>query len=218
MRKKVLLLLAALLGIASLSWRFMPFDGMSISSAQTADDVKYQKGIERDSSVPKEKVEKAFAEAKKIQDDILAVMAEKKMGFTLTRTFASHLIYDSPGRRGATHNEMTWQKKKTRLTVNFQLGFNEEETRTRFRTGLETISMGDFFEIPKIGDESVLVKNVLANKRMTGVGFHFVKGRVQVHLRVEDYRRSVAKNEKELMEVVHLIEPLISARSNFDDL
>lgn len=217
MKKTVLF--GSIIGFVSLFllWQLLLLDGQNISSAQTS-DLEYQKLLERDRGVAKEKIEKAFAEAKKIQDDILRIMAEKKMAFTLNRTFASHLIYDSPGRRGATHNEMTWQKKKTRLSVNFQLEFNEEETRILFRKGLQSISMGDFFEIPKLGDEAVLVKNVLFNKRMTGVGLHFVKGRAQVHVRLDDHERGTAKNEKELMEVVRLIEPLIIARPNFDDL
>lgn len=215
---KKIFLVGMIIGIVSLFWfgRSIWLGETDVSNAQTS-DIEYQKLLERDKNVPKEKVEKAFAEAKKIQESILSVIKEKKPEFKLFDKRSPHLIYDSPGRRGETLDELTWRTSKTQLAINIHLGLKKENELISFREGLEHISMGEFFAIPNIGDEAVLVKNVLFNKRATNVGLHFVKGRAQVDVYVTNHQRKTAKNEKELMEVVHLIEPLIIARPNFDD-
>ena len=120
-------------------------------------------------------------------------------------------------RTGKTHNEISWEKNGTRISLDFQLGHNKEDTLASFRFGLETISLGEFFEAPGIGDEAVLVKNVEFNKKMTNVGLHFVKGRAKVSVYLSNHQRSREENEKELMEIVRLIEPLIIARPDFND-
>lgn len=217
MKKIVLFWLITGLVSLFLLWQFLPLDGKNISRAQTS-DIEYQKLLERDRNVPKEKVEKAFAEAKKIQDDILAVMAKEMPEFELQRTSAGHLRSGNPGRRGESHNEMSWQRKKTRLFLNFQLRFNKEDALARSRRSMDGISMGEFFAGPKIGDEAILVKNVQFNTRVTQVSLHFVKGRAEVSIYLMNHQRKTEKNEKELMEIVRLIEPLIVARPNFDDL
>lgn len=180
-------------------------------------DAEYVKLLERDKNVPQEKIDKAFVEAQKIQDDILATIVKNKKDFKLLRTSAIHLKYDNPGQRGGTYNEVTWQKSRTRIFINFRLGFKAKEEVDSFRSGLEGISQGDFFEVPKIGDDAILVKNVLFNTRSTNVGLHFVKGRAKVSIYVTNFGKKTKENEKVLMEFVKLIEPLIIARSNFDD-
>lgn len=192
------------------------FSKNEVSKAQVSND-EYQKLLERDKSVPQEKINKAFAEAQKIQDDILDVIAKKKPEFILQRTFARHFRYDVPGRRGETYNEVTWHNNKTRLSIDYSLGFSKEEILPIFHRGLESISMGDFFKVSDIGDEAILVKNVYANTKMTSVGLHFIKGRADVSIYLTNHKRKTEKNEKELMEIVRLIEPLIVARQNFDD-
>jgi hypothetical protein len=187
-----------------------------VSNAQSSNS-EYRKLLERDKNVPKEQVEKAFAEAKKIQDDIIAAMSKHKSKFDLKRSYARHLIYDIPGKLGSTSNEIVWQDGKTNLLLRFELGLNKEDTRMSYRRGLESIAMGDFIDAPGIGDEATLVKNVTANTRMTSVGIHFVKGRAQMHIYLSNGLRSTAKNEKELMEIVKIIEPLVVARASFDE-
>jgi hypothetical protein len=187
-----------------------------VSNAQSSNS-EYRKLLERDKNVPKEKVEKAFAEAKKIQDDIVAAMAKLEPKFALGRTYARQLIYDIPGQRGSTSNEIIWQNDKTNLLLRFELGLNKEDTLRLFRRGLESIAMGDFIDVPGIGEEATLVKNVTANTKMTSVGIHFVKGRAQMHIYLRNGLRSTAKNEKELMEIVRIIEPLVVARASFDE-
>lgn len=192
------------------------FSKSDVSKAQVSDE-EYTKLLERDKNVPQEKIDKAFAEAQKIQDDILAVIAKEKPKFILFRTFAGHLRSDVPGRRGATYNEISWLNTKTKLSLNFSLGFSKEDILPIFRRGLSSISSGEFFEVSNIGDKAILVKNVYANTKSTTVGFHFVKGRAMVSLYLTNHKRKTEKNEKELMEIVRLIEPLIIARANFDD-
>jgi hypothetical protein len=215
---KKIILIGVITGFISLLWlgRSMRFADFAVSHAQSSDS-DYQKLLERDKNVPKEKVDKAFSEAKKIQDDILAIIAEKKPEFKLHRTSAIHLIYVTPGRRGETHNEMTWRTTKTQLSIQVHLGLKKEEQLPSFHRRLDSISMGEFFAVPNIGEEAILVKNVLFNTKTTSVGLHFVKGRAQVNTYITNHKRKTAKNEKELMEIVHLIEPLIIARPNFDD-
>jgi len=215
---KKMILFGLIIAIIGLFWfvRSTWFGKTNVSNAQVS-DIEYQKLLERDRNVPQKKVDKTFAEAKKIQDSILAIIAEKKPEFNLHRTSARHLKNDIPGRRGETRNEITWRTAKTQLSIYVNLGLKKEEELILFREGLDHISMGEFFSVPNIGDEAVLVKNVLFNKRATNVGLHFIKGRAKVSIYVTNHQRKTAKNEKELMEVVRLIEPLIDARPNFDD-
>ena len=188
-----------------------------IGNAQTL-NIERQKLIERDKNVPKEKIEKAYAEAKKIIDDISKVMAEKKPGIKLNNKYSGHLISTAEGQLGRTLDEISWLKGKTKISMQITLGFNSEEILGKFRRRMNGISMGEFFPVPNVGDKAVLVKNVQFNTKATDVGLHFVKGRAQVDIYVANYKRKTEKNEKELMEVLALIEPLIVARANFDDL
>ncbi len=197
---------------------FLSLGGTSVSNAQTS-DTEYQKLLERDKNIPQIKIERAFAEARKIEDDILAVMSANKPKFQLKRTSARHLKHsDSPGRRGVTRNELSWQFNNTLLWMDVTLELSKESSLKLSRNGLQAISMGEFFDVPNIGDEATLVKNVVYNKEVTQVGLHFVKGRAKVSIYLMNHQRKTEKNEKELMEIVRLIEPLVVVRPNFDDL
>ncbi len=202
----------AVLGTAGLMW----INQNDVINAQTSPE-EHKKLVERDESISKDMVEKAYAEAKQISDSILAIIAQKKSNFRLHSKHASHLISGVPGRPGETRNDFTWRSSDTQLRLNVNLGTRKDEQIPLFRRRLEYISMGEFFEIQNIGDEAVLVKNVQFNKKMTNVGLHFVKGRVQVETYLTNHQRSTEKNQKELMEFVRLIEPLIIARPNIDD-
>lgn len=194
-----------------------------VSNAQTTDIESQkrieerQKRIDRDESIPKEKIKKAYAEAKKINDDISKVIAEKKPDFNVDNRYSSHLISISEGQLGETLDDISWFNRKTKIGMQIRLGFNNEEALTNFRRSMNSISMGEFFAVPNVGDEAVLVKNVNFNTKTTNVGLHFVKGRAQVDIYVANYKRKTEKNEKELMEILRLVEPLIVARPNFDD-
>lgn len=204
-----------IVGIVGLLFLFDSPDA-NITTAQQSDQ-EQQKRLERDKNIPQAKVDKAFAEAKKIQDSILKAVADKKPGFKLHRQSASHLISDVPGRRGETRNEISWRSSKTSLWASVILGFEKEEALNSFHKGLEWIQSGDFFNIPDVGDKAVLVKNVFDNTKNTSVGVHFVKGRAEVSIQITNHRRKTIENEKELMEIVRMIEPLIVARASFDD-
>lgn len=193
---------------------FLHESAISNAQSSTSDSAKL---LDRDKNVSKGQVEKAFAEAKKIQDEIVTAVGKLKPKYVLKLARAEHLIYDNPGRRGETRNEIGWKDGKTEILLNFQLGFDHADTLARFRTGLNTIAMGDFIDVSGIGDEATLVKNVTANTQVTDVGIHFVKGRAQMSIYLSNGLRSTAKNEKELMEIVRIIEPLVVARASFDE-
>ncbi len=209
-----------LIGVSSLFllWQFLLPRENNIISAQSS-DIERQKLLERDKNVPEERVERAFAEAKKIQEDIVAAVSSKYPKSQLQRSSARHLKYgNSPGRRGVTRSEVAWQMNKTRIWMDVTLELNNESALKLSHNGLKGISMGEFFDAPGIGDEATLVKNVVYNTRVSQVSIHFVKGRADVSVYLTNFQRKTAKNEKELMEIVRLIEPLIVAKPNFDDL
>ena len=106
---------------------------------------------------------------------------------------------------------------KGKVFVVVRLGYDKKDIKQRLDRDMETLQIGDFIALPNIGDEAILVKNVTANKTMTEVGMHFLKGRAQVDIYFTNGFQTTAKNEKELMEFVKLIEPLIIATPNFDD-
>ncbi len=196
---------------------YLGIGSASISIAQVPDEGR-QNLLERDKNVPQEKVDMAFAEAQRIQEDIIEIMAKEKPKYKLKNKRASHLISMPPGERGSTVNEISWQNGKQKnlfLVINLRLakkGMSED-----FWRSLDFISMGDFIKVREVGDEAVLVKNVYANTALTDVGLHFIKGRAKVYTRYRNRKEKTDKNEKELRELVSLIEPLVVARDNFDD-
>jgi hypothetical protein len=193
------------------------FNKNEISNAQTTDE-EYNKLLERDKNVPQEKVNKAFEEARKIKESLIKVIAEKKPKFMLVHDREKYIISHVPGKKGLAGNELAWREgKKTEISYSLVLDFDKEEVKKSFDFGLNSISIGDFYKISGIGDEAILAKNVTANTKMTGVNMHFIKGRAEVHISLINHKRSTEKNEKELMEFVKLIEPLIIARDSFDD-
>jgi hypothetical protein len=193
------------------------FNKNEVSNAQTTDE-EYNKLLERDKNVPQEKVNKAFEEARKIKESLIKVIAEKKPKFMLVHDREKYIISHVPGQKGLAGNELTWREgKKTEVSFSIVLDFNKVEVKKSFDIGLSSISIGDFYKLSGIGDEAILAKNFTANTKMTGVNMHFIKGRAEVHISLTNHKRSTEKNEKELMEFVKLIEPLIIARDNFDD-
>jgi hypothetical protein len=192
------------------------FGQSSISNAQTTETDEQQK-LNRDKSIPKEKVEKAFEEAKEIKESIVAVIENKKPKFKLSASYADHLMYNLPGERGITQNELTFLALNTNLFITVNLGLKKESALVSFKNGLKSITMANVYEISDIGDEASLVKFTTQNKINTQVGLHFIKGRAIVYLCLSNQKRTTKQNEKELMEIVSLVEPLIIARDNFDD-
>lgn len=188
---------------------------LSNSNAQVANEDRL---VNPNKDTHQKRVEKAFAEAKKIQDDILEMMAKEKPKYKLINKRANHMKWGPDGPNGITSNEMTWQNgKQQELFVVISLRLSREGLSEYFWKQLNFISMGDFFKVSEIGDEAILVKNVHANTTLTDVGLHFIKGRAMVNTYYRNRKQSTEKNEKELRELVGLIEPLIVARDNFDD-
>ncbi|MGH9948642.1 MAG: hypothetical protein ACRD6X_15800 [Pyrinomonadaceae bacterium] len=217
--KRIGIFCGILLGIltAGLYWWFSQTE--FVRAQEQVIDTESKNLSDRDKNVPKEKVERAYAEAQAIQDAILATIKKNKTNFRLYRTSARHIKYGSnPGRRGETRNEMSWRTENTKISVTIGLGLSKEEELSNFLPALDHISMGEFFEAAGFGEKAILVKNVDFNRKVTQVSLHFVKARALVHIYVQNHQRSRAKNEKELMQVARLIEPLIVAKENFDDL
>jgi hypothetical protein len=209
MKKTILLLI--IIGFLSVE-----FDQITIINAQTTETDEQQK-LDRDKSIPKEKVEKAFEEAKKIKESIVAVIEKKKPKFKLSASYADHLMYNLPGERGITQNELTFLALNTNLFITVNLGLKKENALVSFHDGLKSITVANVYEISNIGDEASLVKFTTFNKINTQVSLRFIKGRARVSLYLSNQKRTTKQNEKELMEIVSLVEPLIIARDNFDD-
>ena len=208
--KKSTLLLLVVLGAFCAMFVHQQRSGI----AQSA-DIEHQKRIDRDKKVPQEKVDLAFVEAKKIQDDIVAVMAKKKPEFKLNRRLSNYSVNTPPGRRGETLDELAWRDKETSLQIHVHLALSQDDALTSMRRRSEYISMGEFFPIPNVGVEAVLVKNVLFNKKVSAVGIHFVKNRAEVDIYLRNHSRKLETNEKEIMEILRLIEPQIVPKVSF---
>jgi hypothetical protein len=171
-----------------------------------------------DASLSDEMIIRAHSEADRIQVDIVTAVKASKPKLTLVRSnMPVPRVNYAKENLGRTLNEISWQHNNTRISMDLQLGHNEADTRTRFQSGLDGISMGEFFNVPGIGYTAVLVKNVDFNKAVSNVSLHFVKGRAKVSVYVRNFGRSTEKNEKELMELVRIIEPLVIARADIRD-
>lgn len=215
--KKVFFISFALL-VASGIWLFFVSDrGDRSVLAQTDEAEASRKRDEHDEKISQEKVDRAHLEARTIKEAVIKVIAKHKPKYEMTRTSQIHELRQRPGRKGTTLNEFSWKNSKSKVFVVVALGYDATDVKKQLDRGMEMIQMGDFFALPNVGDEAILVKNVTANKSMTDVGIHFLKGRAQVDIYFTNHFQTTAKNEKELMEFVKLIEPLIVARPKFDD-
>ena len=215
--KKVFFISLAILVVSGSWFYFISDHEMQSVLAQKDEAEAAKKRDEHDKNIPQEKVDRAHLEAGKIMDSIIEVIAKQKSNYQLTRTSQRHKHYDSPGQRGVTLTEFSWKKSNSKASAVITLNYDKNDAKRQFDQGMEMIQMGEFFSQPNVGDEAILVKNVTANKGMTEVGMHFLKGRAQVDIYFTNHYQTTAKNEKELMEFVRLIEPLIIARPNFDD-
>lgn len=185
--------------------------------AQTSDP-NLQKKIERDNSVPQAKVQKAYGEAEFVLKSILSAVEKNLPKHSIQRSDISASA--GIGRKGQIRFEAAWSKsRRTEISMNATFVFDEREALEIFKTSTGLIAIGEFYRAPDfVGPNGILVKNVHFHKKDTGVGLHFVKGRVIVHTHLTDYKRKNDRNEKELIEFVRLIEPLIVARPTFDEL
>jgi leucyl-tRNA synthetase len=125
------------------------FGQIAVINAQTMETDKQQK-LDRDKSIPKEKVKKAFEEAKKIKESIVAVIEKKKPKFKLSASYADHLMYNLPGERGTTQNELTFLALNTNLFITVNLGLKKETALVSFRNGLRSITMANVYEISEM--------------------------------------------------------------------
>lgn len=193
-------------------------DAGSVGSAQVTNSGDEQPSRPAIIDVTDEQLERAYAEADSIHKNVRAAISSKKPRYRLESERYSHLTSGfSIGNKGKTNNELSWLYGNTNIFVHIRLSHYPDETIYRYRSGLNGISMGEFYELSGIGDMAVLVKNVNINQKVTNVGLHFLKGRAWVSVYVNDWRRSVEKNEKELMELVRIIEPLVIARADIRD-
>ena len=191
---------------------------VSIGSAQVSTPVEERPAKPELIDVSDEEVAKAYAEADKIHQGIRAAIKSKKPNFRVNSESYTHLTTEQiPEYRGKTHTQFNYVNSRTHVRLDIFLGHNRDDTVSSFRFGLSGISMGEFFDAPGIGDKAVLVKNVDFNQKVTSTSLHFVKGRAQVSIYVFNWQRSREKNEKELMEIVRLIEPLVVARAGIRD-
>ena len=79
--------------------------------------------------------------------------------------------------------------------------------------------MGDFYPAPEyFGKGGIIVKNVELNQMVTRVSLHFWKGRLIVSSSLNNQSRSTLKNEKELLEIMEAIYPLLVAKEKFEDV
>lgn len=190
-----------------------------VVSAQVV-DTEEQKLRERDKGVSDEKLENVRQEVRAIQDRIKKLVEirypSSKIESNLFRDPASQGI----GRRGQSGFWLSWHMKgKVRVSISLDFVFNEAEAVKTHGVGTNSISMGEFYAAPEfVGKEGVLVKNVQFNQINTNVGLHFVKGRVVVNTYISNFKRKADRNQKDLIEFVQAIEPLINAKTNFDDL
>jgi hypothetical protein len=216
MRLKLFLVTALVL--VSLSAPHVLRDAGGVGSAQVTtpgDDEPPRPAI---IEVTDDQLERAYAEADSIHRKIRAAIRNKKRNYKLESERHSHLTSGfNVENKGKTNNQVSWLNRNTSITLTIKLGHYHDETMYWYGFGLNGISMGEFFDVPGIGEKAVLVKNVRFNRKVTTAGIHFVKGRAWVSLYVNNWRRSTEKNEKELMELVRIIEPLVIARADIRD-
>lgn len=217
--KKIIYVLGTIVVLSFVLFAVQLFQGVGrVGSAQSSTAVEEIPAKPELIEVSDEEVVKAYAEADKIHQGVRAAIKNKKPNFKVDSESYTHLTTEQiPEYRGKTHTQLNYVNSRTHVRLDIFLGHNKDDTVSSFRFGLSGISMGEFFDAPGIGDKAVLVKNVDFNPKVTSTSLHFVKGRAQVSIYVFNWQRSREKNERELMEIVRLIEPLVVARADIGD-
>lgn len=212
----IMVLIAAMILLAAIYW---PINDKAITNAQIADS-EDQKRLDHDKSISEEKLERIRQEVRSIQNEIEKYVAKHCPKSKIVSRSFSDPANAGIGRRGQANFDLSWiTKSKSTIMIVQSFGFDHEDTITNLQRGFQGISMGEFYAAPEfVGKDSVLVKNLEFNRKNTNVGLHFVKGRVKVNTYITNFKRDTEQNEKELVEFVRAIEPLINAKPNIDDL
>lgn len=174
---------------------------------------------ERDKSITDEKLIRVKQESEAVQASVLAMMKEKFPQFSHFTGKVSGLNAHAIGRRGQTGFSIGWKKGETRFFLNVSFVFNREEAITLKEKGMNGVTMGDFYRAPEMfGKDGVIVKNLEFNTSVTRVGLSFSKGRMIISSSVDNKSRSAAKNEKDLLEIMEAIYPLLVAKETFEEV
>jgi len=182
------------------------------------DDAERKRRMDHDKSITDEKLERVRQESAGIQDAIAKLVANHLPKYKIQSRSFSDPATAGVGRKGQTGFDIVWKRNDSRVMITATFFFNPEEAAERHTIGTSHISMGDFFPAPEMfGKEAIIVKNVQFNKSVTDVGLHFVKGRMNISAYIKNDFRKNPVNEKELIEFVRTIEPLLVAKENFDD-
>jgi hypothetical protein len=174
---------------------------------------------ERDKSVTDEKLMRVKQESEALQASILAVMKEKFPKFSHFTGNVVGLNSHAIGRRGQAGFSIGWRNGNTRFFLNVSLNFSPEEAIRFKELANNGVTMGDFYKAPEMfGKDAIIVKNLVFNTTVTRVGISFTKGRMTVGGSVDNKSRSAAKNEKDLLEIMEAIYPLLVAKETFEEV
>ena len=188
-------------------------------AAAEVDSPERMRLLERDNGIPKEKVERAEQEALRMMEDVKKAVSERYPKLKFGSETFSDPASAGVGRKGQAGFYLSWRRRDAQYSIYVVFLFDPEEAKQWFRINTNSISMGEFYPAPEFaGETSVLVKNVHFNKSVTDVGFHFVKGRLKISTILRNHKRTAAENERDLIEFVKSVEPIINAKPTFEDL
>lgn len=188
------------------------------TAAQTVDPVE-QKKYDRDKSVTEEKYERLRKESRELKEAIKNAIATHYSKSKIRSESLGDPANAAVGRKGQTDCEVTWKNGSEIYSIEATFLFNPEEAANSHRRGISSISVGEFFRAPDfVGQPSVIVKNVNYHKLTTDVGIHFVKGRLNISAYLRNHKKTADQNEKNLIEFIRAIYPVLNAKLTFEEV
>lgn len=221
MRKnKVIGFLSVALVVGTLAFSVLWLSESPLVDAQTTvtpEEIRQKK--ERDNSLTDDRLNRVKNEAVLVQDAILGLMKKNFRKYDLVSNDMYGPETGGLGRRGQMTFKSDWKKGKTQFGLQITFVFSPEEAEKFHLKKLNEIAMGEGSLAPEpFGKDAVIIKNVQFNKTMTWVALHFRKGRLMVSGNINNGSRTNTQNEKELLEIMEAIYPILVAKEKFEDV
>lgn len=216
MKKVIATLLALFFCCAGL---FLYSRGPVENTAAQVVDPDEQKKLEWDKSVTEEKMERLRRESQELKEAIKKVIATNYRKSTIRSEFLGDPANAAVGRKGRTSCEVNWKQGVAEYSIRITLLFDSSAAVNSHQRSVSGIALPEFYPAPDfLGKPAVLTKNLVYNKAMTSVGVHFVKGRLSVSAYLRNHKQTANQNEKDLIEFVRVIYPVLNAKVTFEEV
>ena len=216
MKKFIAILIIAI--SCCMGWSLYSWNTVEKTVAQTIGPDE-QKKHDWDKSVTEEKLERLRKESRELQESIKQAVATNYPKLKIKGSYFSDPANSGLGRKGQSEFSASWEQKHVEYSIAVTLTFSPEEAVKFHTMNVDAYQLPEVYPAPEfLGKPAALFKNLVYNKTMTSVSISFVRGRLKIHTQHRNHRQTANQNEKDIIEFVRVIEPVLKAKLNFEEV